>query len=449
MERVQITAGQFITIGTSFIRGYRDKPVQVEEENFPERLRNIGKKYFVLHDAGVRKAWLVDGLSTILHLLRCYLAEAAKPNDYSSTFLNPFLKPIGDGGGREAAYKTLVHDANLELRIHGTKKTLSSSGPTSATDGAKEDEYSGVLSIQDRTETILHIAEQICGHHEDRRQDRSIGSRIKASPETHLEGFDFADIANNTTNIFPKAADLALGGNAWVGLTRAIHAPVLFGRHFGELLLPTAPHEVSCMKRHWNGPSPVGQDTLAVSLTELRRIAGVDDDEQLRIGAPLHLVDGYYLKMSARLFSKCSWVGGHHGCKERLSRVSRGYSQGAQGQLAKPERAPSRLWGKFKRKMPHPASTHSSVIFVPNEGAVLLGQKLLRRQKQKSFPEQSQEIREDSISSQALSSRFALTASTSGTGVSESTPMTTQSPVSSDKGSIQSLYEDAKSQLSA
>lgn len=128
MERLQITAGQFITIGTSFIRGYREKPVQVEEKNFPVRLMNIGNRYFVLHDAGMRKTWLVDGLSTVLHLLRCYLAEAAKPNDYSSTFLNPFLKPIGGASSRGAAYNTLVHDANLKLSIHGTKGTLSASG---------------------------------------------------------------------------------------------------------------------------------------------------------------------------------------------------------------------------------------------------------------------------------------------------------------------------------
>lgn len=83
MGGLQITAGQFITIGTCFIRGYREKPVQIEENNFALRLRIIGSRYFVLHDAGMRKAWLVDGLSTILHLLRCYLAKAARPNDYS------------------------------------------------------------------------------------------------------------------------------------------------------------------------------------------------------------------------------------------------------------------------------------------------------------------------------------------------------------------------------
>lgn len=454
MERVQIAAGQFITIGTSFIRGYRDKPVQIKEENFPERLRNIGERLFVLHDAGVRKAWLVDGLSTVLHLLRCYLAEASKPNDYSSTFLNPFLKPIGDGSGRGAAYKTLVHDANLELRIHGTKRAPNSSEPTSAAVDTKKDEYSGVLSIQDRTETILHILEQICGHHEDRREDRSIGSRIKASPETHLEGFDFTDIANNTTNIFPKAAELALGGNAWVGLTRAIHAPVLFGRHFGELLLPTALHEESCMKHHWDGPSPVGQDTLAVSLTELRRIAGIDDDEQLRIDAPLHLVDGYCLKLSARLFSKCSWIGGHHGCKERLTRISRRRSQGTQGRLTRPERASSQFWGKLKRKISHPTPTQSAAAaFVPKEGAVLLGQKRLRRQKRNTYlPKQPRKIKqEDSERSQASSSRLTTTESTRTRGsekLSENTSMTELTQSSSEKSSTQSSYQSAKSQLS-
>jgi hypothetical protein len=43
---------------------------------------------------------------------------------------------------------------------------------------------------------------------------------------------------------------------------------------------------------HWSGPSPVGQDTLPVSLVELRRIAGSEEDEEVRIDTPLHLVDG-------------------------------------------------------------------------------------------------------------------------------------------------------------
>lgn len=452
MERVQITAGQFITIGTSFIRGYREKPVQIKEKNFSERLRNMGKKYFVLHDSGVRKAWLVDGLSTVLHLLRCYLAEAAKPNDYSSTFLNPFLKPIGGGSGRGAAYQTLVHDANLELRIHGTKAMHKSSGLPAADESTKTDEYSGVLSIQDRTETLLHILEHICGHLEDRREDRSIGSRVKASPETRLEGFDFTDIANNTANIFPKALELTLGGSAWVGLTRAIHAPVLFGRDFGELLLPVAPHEEHCMKHHWNGPSPVGQDTLAVSLTELRRIAAIGDNEQLLINDPLHLVDGYYLKLSGALFSRCSAIGGHHECEERLTRVSQRRSQGGQSRLTRPERAPSRLWDKFKRKMSHPTATQSAVVAVPNEGAVLLGQKRLRRQKRNKVLKQPQKIKqEDSKRSQASSSRLNTTESTRGSEkLSENTPMTelTQSSASSDESSTQNSYQSARSQLS-
>lgn len=450
MERVQITAGQFITIGTSFIRGYRDKPVPVEEKNFTERLRNMGNRFVVLHDVGVRKAWLVDGLSTVLHLLRCYLAEAAKPNDYSSTFLNPVLKPIGEGSGRRAAYETLGHDANLELRIHGTKRVLSSSGLT-AGESAKKDEYSGVLSVQDRTETILHILEHICGHLEDRREDRSVGSRIKASPETRLEGFDFTDIADYTTSIFPKELEIP-GGEAWVGLTRAIHAPILFGRDFGELLRPTAPREEICVKHHWNGSSsPNGRDTLAVSITELKRIARVQGDKQIPTDAPMHLMEDYYLELPARLFSKCSWIGSHHLCKERLTRVSKQRSQGVQS--TKSERSPSWMWGMFKRIMPPSMPTQSSVVVVPNQGAVILGQKRLQRQSRNKVPRQPQK-QEDSRGSQTSSSRFAVTPgeSTSGTErISENTTLTelTQSVSSRHSSSTQGSYRSAKSQLTA
>lgn len=450
MERLQITAEQFITIGTSFIRGYRDKPVQVEQKNFPLRLINLGEKYFVLHDAGTRKAWLVDGLSTLLHLLRYYLAEAAKPNDYSSTFLNPFPEPIEGQSIRQAAYNTLVHDANLKLHIHAIKSTLSPSGSAPEAERAKKDEESGVLSIQGCIETILHILEQICGHHDDRREDRSIGSRIRALPETRLVGFDFKDIAKLTTILFPKATDLSPGGDAWVGLTRAIRAPVLFGRDFGELLLPTVPHEVACMMHHWNGPSPAGQDTLAVSLVELRRIADIGDREEIHFDTPLHLEEDYYLEISAQLFSECSLVGGHHRCKERLTRVSRGYPQGAQDRLTKPERAPWRFWAKFKQSMSHSNTTRPSITVVPNEGAVLLGMKRLRRHQRDEAPKQPREVKqEDSERSQASSSRFNMTGSArSSERISETTPTTefTQSAVPSDQISTPSSYRSAESQ---
>lgn len=86
------------------------------------------------------------------------------------------------------------------------------------------------------------------------------------------------------------------------------------------------------MKHYSNGPSPIKQDTLAMSLTGLKRIADVSNNEKLHINHLLPFVDGYCLKMSARLFSKCSMIRGHHRCKERLTRVSQRHSQGAQGQ---------------------------------------------------------------------------------------------------------------------
>lgn len=207
------------------------------------------------------------------------------------------------------------------------------------------------------------------------------------------------------------------------------------------------------MKHYSNGPSPIKQDTLAMSLTELKRIADVSNNEQLHVNHLLPCVDGYCLKISAKLFSKCSMIRGHHICKERLTRVSQRHSQGAQDQPSRPRRVTSRLWGKFKRKVSHSTPAQSSVVFIPNEGAMLLGQKRLRRQKRNEVSKQPQNIqKEDSKRSQASSSRFTVKNSTRGSEqLPENTPITevTQSSVSSNQISTQSSYESAKSQLAA
>lgn len=168
---------------------------------------------------------------------------------------------------------------------------------------------------------------------------------------------------------------------------------------------------------------------------------------------PLHLVDGYYLEMSAELFSECSLIGGHHRCKERLTRVSRGYLQGAQRRSTKPERTRSRLWDKFKRKMSNSTTTQPSINFVAKESAVLLGRKRLRRQERHEGAKQPPKMKpEDSKRSRASSSWFTMTGSTRGSErVSEITPMTdfTQSSVPPGQVSARTSYRSAESQWAA
>lgn len=76
LDRVQITAGKYITVAAGFVRGKKDKPIHRIQEDYVSRLLDIRETRFVLCDVETRKAWLVNGLSTLLHLVRSHLAYA-------------------------------------------------------------------------------------------------------------------------------------------------------------------------------------------------------------------------------------------------------------------------------------------------------------------------------------------------------------------------------------
>jgi hypothetical protein len=120
LDRVQISAGQYVTIAAGLVRGKRQKQILKNEENYTLRLRDIGRNKFLLCDVHAHKVWVVSGLGVLLHLVRAHLLDAENDEIYQTAFAvkaNDF-KAAGGRSGSKAAFETLRCDSNRALRLH-------------------------------------------------------------------------------------------------------------------------------------------------------------------------------------------------------------------------------------------------------------------------------------------------------------------------------------------
>lgn len=373
-----------MTVGGTFALGKRDKAVHVNHEgDYLRRLRSLGNKFVVLHDTEVRRAWLVDGISALLHAVRANLFYNYGEEDYRTarTLTPESLKAQGQHGGRKMAFDTLTHPENMKLRLH---KKLDSGDEVET-----EEKDSNFYCLVDAVKFMMHLLEQIFDHQADERAESSVGYRIRLSPSTQLEGFDFMDIATESDLIWPRATTLHSDGESWVKLTRAVNAITLFGRGFGDLLEPVCGSQVEsrCEKCSWNSGVPLQRDILAVCVCDLERIV---ERRGRKADGHWRLVNDLYLDVPRDLFLPCSRHG-HRGCQQRRVQeihclTSGDRSVGSQKQ----ERQPG-LWSRMFPKTSRNRNGGSSppihqVAIDISAGGILLGTVQRRLQKSVAAP---------------------------------------------------------------
>lgn len=322
-----------------------------------ERLKSIGRKFIVLHDIDVRKAWLVDGLSALLHLIKANMSYDSNEGDYEAATLSTqdALQLKGGCTGRKMAFETLSDSRNMKIHLHKKADIMQEDGK------GKED--SNFYCLVDAVKYIMHILEQIVDHQADERVESSVGYRIRLSPWRQLEGFDFMDIATKSDPIWPRAMELRDDGEGWVGLTRAIHATTLFGKGFGELLEPVRPiRDLNhCEMCSWNSQAPAQRDVLAVSVPELERIIEQTGDKDVT-GTSWKLVNELYLTINPGLFSGCSG-NNRRGCHQRIQSIQRN-TQYSHDENSKEQKNQKLLW-RVMSKLTH---RHNNTSSYPEKG---------------------------------------------------------------------------------
>ena len=122
LEKVHISAGQFITAGASFVVGKKDDSIVVRaRDDYLSQLRWISKKFVILYDVGDRRAWLTDGISALLHLVRASLTHDQNDTLFSDQSLfdkKDLVEAISGRSGKAAAIDVLKDLHNKELKLH-------------------------------------------------------------------------------------------------------------------------------------------------------------------------------------------------------------------------------------------------------------------------------------------------------------------------------------------
>jgi hypothetical protein len=312
LEKVTISGGQYITASTTWARGKRERPIRDISNGYEDRLNDMGRQFIVLHDVETRTAWLTDGLSVLLHLVRANLHYANTEEVVPSLLQPQDLRAVGLKG----ALAALIDPTNLGKRV---RRKL---------DKPNVEKYKYLV---DTIKFIMHMIEQIVDHQADMRES-SVGYRIRRSPLLQMEGFDFKDISMEAGLIYPRATTFCADAEGWVGLTQAIHAPTLFGRGFGHLLEPTGleegldgTHRSRCYKCFWNEPVPPDRDLLAVPGSELERIVKNRGSKPEANKQAWRVVNDLYLKISPEsfqcVFARSAAAPLHRRCQPRILRI--------------------------------------------------------------------------------------------------------------------------------
>jgi hypothetical protein len=295
LENLKIYISRQISIGDSFLSGKKDRPTRVKRDHFDyvDRLQWISKKLIILHDVVDRRAFLVDGASVLLHLVRTSLhTERTGPFGHLIKFKPEQLKGAADARGGLAAISVLSNIENARLQI---RENIDEQNPDKC------------HRFKDRVDRVWKILEQLIDYQEDLSYPDGKGFLVSSSPWDHLEGFDFLDVATEMSHFEARKLRLRKGAEGWVPLTRALNTVTLFGDGFGSILSPSDKTSTSCSTCYWNYDSPRGRDILAMSVSDLWRLAkdrGRVDDETWKI------IDDFYWDSPSKSMRPCGLVCG-------------------------------------------------------------------------------------------------------------------------------------------
>ncbi|PVI02799.1 hypothetical protein DM02DRAFT_612609 [Periconia macrospinosa] len=302
-EKITVSGGQFINIGASFLIGKKDKPAfSRARSDYTEQLRWISKKHVILYDVTDRRAWMVDGVSALLHLVRASLLYN-KNDGFAEKFLfniDDLVEASGEGNGKRAAISVLTNVHNQSLKLHSRtedsyeEETTKENGLTEVVRKKKITYY----LLRDRVDHICHLLEQIIAYQSQMESQDGIGLKIRPSSRRRVEGFDFMDIATDEDPFWPRIATLGSEGAGWIDFTRALHAITLFGRGFGELFKPTDDARICS---HWK-TVPRGLDYLTICVADLEEILKKSGDT---LSNPWRIVDDIRWHNPEMIFGPC------------------------------------------------------------------------------------------------------------------------------------------------
>jgi hypothetical protein len=283
--------------------GIKDKPEHINyEDDYLSTLGMISERHFVFYDTGDRRAWLFDGATAVLHLLRAcieYSHTESVVKDFF-TFKDDELEEANESRkGRDAAFYVLAKEHNQLLPFWPKTPTIiqeTTMKPGSAAEEATRYQKAS-FCLKDRVCQICRILQQIVAHQDDVHTRDGVGARIKLTARRQLEGFDFMDVATNQGTLWPKVNYIHAKGEGWIDFTRKLHCVTLFGTGFGQLMEPVGKPCGNCMSNIPQKPEVLGITTADL----LRIIEQRGENNQI----PWRIVDDMHWYIPDQLFEAC------------------------------------------------------------------------------------------------------------------------------------------------
>ncbi|KAF9773417.1 hypothetical protein IL306_008789 [Fusarium sp. DS 682] len=230
IDKLYIEGGSPVTASVMININRKEQPFWLQrEKDYPSLLNWVKLQPVVFYDVEERRAWLVDGASALLHLVRISLHRDINDPEspYDWVYDPSKLKDHWPGvGSRQAAVQTLKNWENRALGVYIVDKHLDANG-TPIT------RYS---TFEERVKNILHSIEKLV----DRQAQVASQDGIKISqtldPRHDIVGFDIMDMIDPSVPIYPRIQHLNSWGNGWIDLVPTIGITAIFGRRFGDLI---------------------------------------------------------------------------------------------------------------------------------------------------------------------------------------------------------------------
>jgi hypothetical protein len=176
-DRVNISGGYKVNATGSIAISKKSRPIHQRSENYITRLRGVDNNFINLYDSTDHRAWLVDGASGLLHLLRAslYMDQTGKlPHDSGCTALQ-LVREIVESKPYDKALSILRDNDFLNIRLYKNVDEIEEVEETiselTAADAVTKKTIRKVVKklptwycIKDRVDEICYVLEQIMDH---------------------------------------------------------------------------------------------------------------------------------------------------------------------------------------------------------------------------------------------------------------------------------------------
>lgn len=259
LERVSLSVGKGVRGGVTFAPAARETPPHLVRHGNISRLRWISSKYVIFWDEEVKRAWLVNGTSALLHLVMGAL-EHYRTDEFRESFLfEPQHFEAPTDYSPASAIKVLTNLNNRILKIYPDKVKFDT------IDLGNVDAETTFFLFDDLVDQFYHVLEQRIEYFSHLAGNNGINLKLRLRKQ--MEGWDFADLVSDQ-DALPRVATIPSLGYGWVDFIRSINALPIFGCGFGELLQPV-PSQSLCPQ--WSS-LPMQRCLLAASNVDLSNI---------------------------------------------------------------------------------------------------------------------------------------------------------------------------------